>query len=210
MQRRFRAQKKPRLRWRAVHLGRGRRLRTRGLQHTAEGDGGASGITPRLHTRPGGMRMPGARAASLGTREDRRGGEQEPRPGDPEFKLKYARNARTIKDNPQKMKQKWDYLFIVRASSLPGRPSANFRLDGSASASQGVLSSGAAGQCWLLAVCASAFNDVCAGGRRPAWRTATLSVRRLVRARTSSGKSGHMARSSRMRRLACFARSLAN
>ena len=49
--------------------------------------------------------MPGARAASLGgTREVRSGGEQEPRPGDPEFKLKYARNARTIRDNPKKLK----------------------------------------------------------------------------------------------------------
>ena len=61
---------------------------TSGQQHTAEGEGGASGTTPRLCTRPGGTRMPGAMAASLGgTREVRSGGEQEPRPGDPEFKL---------------------------------------------------------------------------------------------------------------------------
>ena len=84
-----------------------------------------------------------------------------------------------------------------------------FQLVGSASVSMWLLSSGAAGL-WLLVVCASVFNDVCAGGRRPARRTATLSVRRLVWARTSSGKSGHMARSSRRRRLACFARSLAS
>ena len=71
-------------------------MRTIGLQHTAEGEGGASGSAPRLHTRPGGTRMPGAIAASLGTREDRSGGEQQPRPGDPKFKLKYARTARAI------------------------------------------------------------------------------------------------------------------
>ena len=185
---------------------------TRGQQHTAEGEGGASGTTPRLRTRPGGTRMPGAMAASLGgTREDRSGGEQEPRPGDPEFKLlkiraKFKNNKKIIPKNENKI----DFFFFIRASSLPGRPPANLQLDRSASASQGVLRSGAAGQCWLLAVCASVFSDVCAGGRRPARRTAKLSVRRLVRARTSSGRSGQMARSSRRRRLACFARCLAS
>ena len=186
---------------------------TSGQQHTAEGEGGASGTTPRLCARPGGTRMPGAMAASLGgTREDRSGGEQEPRPGDPEFKLlkiraKCKNNKKII---PKKTKKNVRFFFFIRATSLPGRPPANFQLDGSASASQGVLRSGAAGQCWLLAVCASVFSDVCAGGRRPARRTAKLSVRRLVWARTSSGRSGQMARSSRRRRLACFARCLAS
>ena len=102
-------------------------------------------------------------------------------------------------------------FFFLYLGNLGARsPPANFQLDMSASASQGVLRSGAAGQCWLLAVCASVFSDVCAGGRRPARRTAKLSVRRLVRARTSSGRSGQMARSSRRRRLACFARCLAS
>ena len=185
---------------------------TSGQQHTAEGEGGASGTTPRLRTRPGGTRMPGAMAASLGgTREGRSGGEQEPRPGDPELKPQIIRAKCTNnKRYSQKKQKKVDFFFFIHASSLPGRPPANFQLDGSASASQGVLRSGAAGQCWLLAVCASVFSDVCAGGRRPARRTATLSVRRLVRARTSSGRSGQMARSSRRRRLACFARSLAS
>ena len=70
------------------------------------------------------------------------------------------------------------------------------QLAGSASDSLG-LSSGAAG---LLV---DVFNDVCAGGRRPARRTATLSVRKLVWVNTSSDRSGHMARSSLRRRLAC-------
>ncbi len=113
------------------------------------------------------------------------------------------------KDNHQKTKKEWDFFFFIWATSLPGRPPANFQLDGSASASLVLLSSGAAAL-WLLVVSASVFNDVCAGGRRPARRTATLSVCKLVWVSTSSGRSGHMARSSRRRRLACFARSLAS
>ena len=71
---------------------------TRGQQHTAEGDGGAKGATPRLRTRTGGARMPGTRAASPGgTREGRSGGERgTPRPGDPELKL-----AETLADNSE-------------------------------------------------------------------------------------------------------------
>ena len=76
------------------------------------------------------------------------------------------------------------------------------QLVGSASVSLGLLSSGAAG---LLG---GVFNDVCAGGRRPARRTATLSVRKLVWVNTSSDRSGHMTRSALRRRLACFARAL--
>ena len=73
------------MRWMAAPLGLKRLLRTSGQHRTAEGDGGANGTTPR--TRPGGMRMPGAMATSLGTREDRSGSEQQPMPGDPKIKL---------------------------------------------------------------------------------------------------------------------------
>ena len=87
-----------------------------------------------------------------------------------------------------------------RGMASARRPWRN-QLVGSTSVSLG-LSSGADG---LLA---GVFNDVCAGGRRPARRTATLSVRKLVWVNTSSGKSGHMTRSFLRRRLACFARAL--
>ena len=77
------------------------------------------------------------------------------------------------------------------------------QLVGSTSVSLGLIS----GADRLLA---SVFNDVCAGGWRPARRTATLSVRKLVWVNTSSGKSGHMTRSFLRRRLTCFARAWAS
>ena len=83
MQGRFHAQKEPRLRWRAAHIGRGRRLRNSDHQHIEEGEGGVNGTAARLHTRPGGTMMPGAMAASIGgTREDRNGGKWQ---GGPEY-----------------------------------------------------------------------------------------------------------------------------
>ena len=99
--------------------------------------------------------------------------------------------AKTVKEQGKRRAKK---KASRNASSWPASPRARY------------------GQIWLLAVGAraSVFSAVCAGGRRPAWRTAKLSVRRLVWARTSSGRSGQIARSSRRRRLACSARSLAS
>ena len=88
----------------------------------------------------------------------------------------------------------------LNSGGMARRPWRN-QMDGSTSVSLGVGS----GADELLA---DVFNDVCAGRRRPARRTAALSVRKLVWANTSSGKSGHMTRSFLRRRLTCFARAL--
>ena len=53
-------------------------------------------------------------------------------------------------------------------------------------------------------------NEVCAGRRRPARRTATLSVYKLVWVNTSSDRCGHITRSAFRRRLACLARACAS
>ena len=62
----------------------------------------------------------------------------------------------------------------------------------------------------LMNSCVAGFNDVCAGRRRPARRTATLSIYKLVWANTSSDRCGHITRSAFRRRLACLARACAS
>ena len=71
--------------------------------------------------------MPGAMAASLGgTREDRSGGEQEPRPGDPEFKLlkiraKCKNNKKIIQKNDKKVG-----LSFYSGNLVAGSPPCKF------------------------------------------------------------------------------------